>query len=477
MKKQKIVILNKVFQFFILGIFLVSGFIFLPFSPAAKAAGCTWSINNYWVQPTAALRTDTVTFTVDLTRTGSPTDCVNQTGFVVSFYYKYPSFVCAGTTGIYARPGGCANGAASGLLNSSRLLSLPITASSKTFSDVSLDLSSFTDWSKLADISKIPFYVSIGVQNGQTYAKDTGATLNVSGESSYAPNGSFASVVVSFDQASVKSDPETEMPLKVYIKVLPSEQPKLVASDIKILTYINDKWNGLQQVRNKADCGGTYCLSDGQSTFQDIQDVSSEAGFKNGENTVTVKIFPVNSSQQAGIGSGKISISGIVTAPIPATTTKKYGCLSDDDNKYYCSPAANDTTCANPEVSFCQDYCAEVDPRFCGKTKAEADQLAKTPVTTTINTPPGDKIYNPLPEEELIHVFLFLAKAFLGGVAIWAVIFIIIGGFRMVVSAGNEEALTQAKKTVTWAIIGVIVASLSFSIIAIVQNLLNANVK
>lgn len=89
----------------------------------------------------------------------------------------------------------------------------------------------------------------------------------------------------------------------------------------------------------------------------------------------------------------------------------------------------------------------------------------------------NDKLINPLPTDNLLATFLNIAKGFLAGIAIWAVIFIIVGGFRMVVAAGNEEAITVAKKTITWAILGLVIALLSFSIVAIVQNLLNVNVK
>ena len=64
----------------------------------------------------------------------------------------------------------------------------------------------------------------------------------------------------------------------------------------------------------------------------------------------------------------------------------------------------------------------------------------------------------------------------LGLIGIFAVLFIMIGGFRMVMSQGNEEAYGAAKKTITWAVIGLVVAVLSFSMIAIVENLLQANV-
>lgn len=81
-----------------------------------------------------------------------------------------------------------------------------------------------------------------------------------------------------------------------------------------------------------------------------------------------------------------------------------------------------------------------------------------------------DKLYNPLPESELTKMFLLLTRGFLMIIGVWGVMFIIVGGFRMVTAAGNEEQILAAKKTITWAILGVIVAIMSFSIIALVQN-------
>jgi len=57
-----------------------------------------------------------------------------------------------------------------------------------------------------------------------------------------------------------------------------------------------------------------------------------------------------------------------------------------------------------------------------------------------------------------------------------AVLFLIIGGFRYITSAGNEETAEQAKKIITNAIIGVIVIILSFVIVRVISNALANNV-
>lgn len=56
-----------------------------------------------------------------------------------------------------------------------------------------------------------------------------------------------------------------------------------------------------------------------------------------------------------------------------------------------------------------------------------------------------------------------------------AVLFLIIGGFRYITSAGNEETAEQAKKIITNAIIGIVVIILSFVIVRVISNALISN--
>lgn len=66
----------------------------------------------------------------------------------------------------------------------------------------------------------------------------------------------------------------------------------------------------------------------------------------------------------------------------------------------------------------------------------------------------------------LTHI-INLLLALLGVVA---VLFIIIGGYKMVVSNGDEKAFESGRKTVTYAIIGLVVAVLAFTIITVIGN-------
>ena len=53
-----------------------------------------------------------------------------------------------------------------------------------------------------------------------------------------------------------------------------------------------------------------------------------------------------------------------------------------------------------------------------------------------------------------------------------AVIFLIVGGFRYITAGGNEESSEAAKKTITNAIIGIVIIILSFVIVRVISNAL-----
>jgi hypothetical protein len=66
----------------------------------------------------------------------------------------------------------------------------------------------------------------------------------------------------------------------------------------------------------------------------------------------------------------------------------------------------------------------------------------------------------------LIKIVLFVSGAL-------AVLFVIIGGIMYLTSAGNEEQATKGKKTITYALVGIIIIILSYVIVNVVVNLVN----
>lgn len=66
----------------------------------------------------------------------------------------------------------------------------------------------------------------------------------------------------------------------------------------------------------------------------------------------------------------------------------------------------------------------------------------------------------------LINVFLFLIGAV-------AVVMIIFGGFKYVTSSGESSAVSSAKNTILYAVVGLVVAVLAYAIVNFVLGSLN----
>lgn len=54
-----------------------------------------------------------------------------------------------------------------------------------------------------------------------------------------------------------------------------------------------------------------------------------------------------------------------------------------------------------------------------------------------------------------------------------AVIFVIIGGYFYVTSAGNEEQATRGRKTIIYSLIGIVVMIMAYVIVSVVVNLIS----
>lgn len=161
-----------------------------------------------------------------------------------------------------------------------------------------------------------------------------------------------------------------------------------------------------------------------------------------------------------------------------------YACVATD-NKYACSPSnksdCSDTTgCSAENKAKCQQVSSDKCNTSAG-TSSNPAAGATTPAsgggTNGDCTDPNKCLYNPLPTDVLTDMLLLIIQAFLMILGIWSVAFVIVGGFRYVMSQGNEEAVTAARKTITWAILGLIIALMSFSIIAIVKNIFKVDTK
>lgn len=171
----------------------------------------------------------------------------------------------------------------------------------------------------------------------------------------------------------------------------------------------------------------------------------------------------------------------------PGTAQGAYGCVAAN-GVWACSA----TGCNDPAVAACGTSCTNVNNNLCGKcqngtnppcgTNPGGTGTTTNPGGTGTGTNPGGatgSFQNPLAGsvDNLVDFFLRMLRIMMSILGGLSVLFIVIGGFQYVLSAGNEESAGKARKTITYAIIGLVVALLSFAIIAIVQNLLGASIQ
>ena len=103
-----------------------------------------------------------------------------------------------------------------------------------------------------------------------------------------------------------------------------------------------------------------------------------------------------------------------------------------------------------------------------GNTSTGSTGSGNEPPAGLTNPAPGQLVNIDTFEKlllRIINIFLYFA----GGIA---VIFIVVGGFQYVASRGNEESTEKAKKTVTYAVLGLVIIVMAFAIVSIVNNLL-----
>ncbi|MBI5412250.1 hypothetical protein HZA43_03700 [Candidatus Peregrinibacteria bacterium] len=75
-------------------------------------------------------------------------------------------------------------------------------------------------------------------------------------------------------------------------------------------------------------------------------------------------------------------------------------------------------------------------------------------------------------QTDLGTTIITIINYFLGILGLVAVGFLIYAGVLMVTSGGNEEQVTKGRKVITYAIIGIVIIVLAYTIVQFVTNLL-----
>ncbi len=109
-----------------------------------------------------------------------------------------------------------------------------------------------------------------------------------------------------------------------------------------------------------------------------------------------------------------------------------------------------------------------------GTTYAADDTESETSEFSAPIIPKPNYLPGPTPDEQkkstsrgilidtILPYFGVMMISFTGGVSL---VFLIIGGVRMATSYGNEEAIQKAKDQIKWALIGLGIALLSYTIV------------
>lgn len=93
--------------------------------------------------------------------------------------------------------------------------------------------------------------------------------------------------------------------------------------------------------------------------------------------------------------------------------------------------------------------------------------------TVPVIAPPGSTA-PPLPPQDPDSIRIFftmrIVNAVLGIAGVVAIFFILNNAFYMIASAGSEEKITQHKKGLMWALVGLVLIILSYSIIRFIVS-------
>jgi hypothetical protein len=84
----------------------------------------------------------------------------------------------------------------------------------------------------------------------------------------------------------------------------------------------------------------------------------------------------------------------------------------------------------------------------------------------------GEKILNPLGTKSFTELINRIAKWIFTIAIPLATVMFLIGGFQFLISAGNEDKVTQAKKTMLWAAVGLAICIIGAGFTSLIENLL-----
>jgi hypothetical protein len=287
-----------------------------------------------------------------------------------------------------------------------------------------------------------------------------------------APTGAKGDIFVNDPTHFVKFSPTGNI-------ITVNQQNGFTSSGINNITLAIEDVSGNDLYKNIVPVTVTQSSSGSQANDSNCSDSSQcKSNFCSADTSKCAACTGNSDCNSAGDTGFACNLGVCIKSTALTGTVKTYACPSLNANPVWVCSTDNQPGCG--DVSGCTSAtCQSVNVSQCGQaaTPTSGGPAAGNPGNTVADTKLTTTLYNPLPESDLTHAFLVIAQGLLAILGVFAVVFIIVGGFQMLTSAGNEETLLKAKKTIIWAILGLVVALMSFSIIIIVQDLLQANIQ
>ena len=166
-----------------------------------------------------------------------------------------------------------------------------------------------------------------------------------------------------------------------------------------------------------------------------------------------------------------LTLSGLLLAAFlfwaPDARAQSSGCCQPA-NGGTCIDGTTASTCPSPNTLHLGQSCSQV--AACNAASTQTSTSASTSSSATTSSSSGGIVTLPNPIRCNTATCLIgqAVRYILGIIAILATLMFIWGGFIMLTSGGNAQRVKQARETLTWAAIGVIIILLSWAIISTV---------
>jgi hypothetical protein len=502
--------LGKIFKVFILSLFVIGEFFGFGLVQKAHAA-CSYNIKSFATDKQTYTSTETVNFTSVLEVSSDISSCIKS----LRFKYRLEVYELVSNEGAT-------------YYNKNNKVFKEIGVQNATLNGVSVEnkfsypLSRINFNEEVPNPSKLTFAVDV-TDNGYIYdssilssQNNTRLSVNVGGGSQGGGTG-FTLKLLAGPYKSEYKYPDDKL-INIGIS-LSNQDAQKVTYNVDVITKLNGNVYGTLAGRNGISLGGSGLTQD--------MDLEPIKGFKNGQNDIAVTVT-ASGRPDSIVATGKLTlfatgIGNLASVSISPQQVKlgdevtltvtgapsgwQQGVIYiNDSNSNYISFGNSSPFKFKADASkgFIDNkpnnLLVEINnsgnrvPLVNGGklvlnvgnsgtgsgtgagTGGITDPATRTGWDCKNNFDEKHCLYNPLPSGDLIAIFLIITKGTMAIIGIFAVVFIVIGGFRMIIFSGDEEAVTAAKKSITWSIIGLVVAMLSFSMVAIVQSLLRAKV-